>query len=753
VKVLIVTAATGQGHLTAARALRDGFAAAGSDISPEVLDTCVHPAIRSAAASYNFFLRRPPSWMRGYYAAVHLLRLPRVGAALTRGWARRMLETERPDLVVSVHPILNLGIANALERHAPAIPLAIVLTDPCPPFWRGWAEPRAARTVVPTAAAAQQLIAWGVPSERVEVGGMPVPASFRNQATEDSRRAVRESLGLEADRFTLLINAGSAGRRTTEWVLRSLVGAANLHRRIQVVFVAGHNPLLGQRAARLATPFPTAVLDWSEDISALLDVADATFTKAGGLSVSEAMAKGVPLLVDACEGVLPQEAGTADWIEREGWGWKVRRPEEVVRILTETSTSQWTDCRERARAGVRGDAETIARDLLALAPERSTPRPARHAGTTPTTLVTGATGALAPFLLHRLLHEDGDGSRFVCLVRRPEAPEILRRRLAAICPPCAELVREPRFEFLQGDVAVSIPDAGKVDRVWHFASDLRMDPGAEDAVFATNLGGMKRVLDLCRRSGATLFHVSTAYVCGTRGGTVREDELLCGQAFRNAYESSKAQAEALVQEYLQTNPGAVFRPSIVMGDTRTGVTMTFQGFYKVVLGALRLQDRLGTDGSGSLAGRGSSLAVTLPCASPEERVNLVAAEYITDLLFRLHRNPLALGRTFHLVNPSPPTIRELFDVLAEVIGVAGARLVPEGETVEEESSGEMRALGSYLGDQMAVYFPYFAGNHPTFDMGNVGKLCGGVPPHPSFDHSVWERLLHYAVEREFAAVY
>jgi nucleoside-diphosphate-sugar epimerase len=366
--------------------------------------------------------------------------------------------------------------------------------------------------------------------------------------------------------------------------------------------------------------------------------------------------------------------------------------------------------------------------------------------------VTGSTGTLAPFLIHRFLHDNGDGPRFACLVRRSNAPEILRRRIRTICPPCAELVVEPRFEFVTGDVAASIPYAGPADAVWHFASDLRMDPGAEEAVYATNLGGMRHVLDLCRRTGATLLHVSTAYVCGTRSGMVREGELLRGQSFRNAYEASKAQAESLAQEFLDGHPGIVFRPSIVTGDTRTGVSLTFQGFYKVLWGGLRLHDRLAGENGAALRGRGRPLAVRLPCASPEERVNIVAAEYVTDLLFRLHSDPRALGRTFHLVNPTPPTIRELFDVIAEVIGIGGAHLVPEEEMPNEES-GDMRALTTYLGDQMTVYFPYFAGNHPVFDMANVAELCGGVPRHPALDHQAWERLLRYAVDRDFAAVY
>jgi processive 1,2-diacylglycerol beta-glucosyltransferase len=365
VKVLIVTAATGQGHLTAAAALAEGFTAAGSD-PPVVLDACAHPAVKAAAASYNFFLRRSPRWMNGYYAGVHLAQLPILGGRVVRRWCDEVFQRERPDLIVSVHPIVNFAIADALQRHGAATAFAIVLTDPQPPFWRGWAERRADRIVVPTAEAARRLVELKVNPHRITVGGMPVSRSFRKRAPESTCAEVRGGLGLVGGRFTLLLNAGSAGRSTGERVLKALIAAPDLHERIQVIFLGGRNTRLAPRIAKLAVPFPVAALDWTEEVAALLDISSATFTKAGGLSIAEAMAKGVPVLVDACEGILPQERGTARWLEREHLGWIVHAPEHVVKVLRDTPQVEWDVRREKARESVKGDANTIARELLLL---------------------------------------------------------------------------------------------------------------------------------------------------------------------------------------------------------------------------------------------------------------------------------------------------------------------------------------------------------------------------------------------------
>ena len=374
-RVLIVTASTGQGHVSAARALQQAFARAGPQVSCAVLDACSNRLIRSAAATYNLVLRCRPLWMRPYFAAVHLLRVDRVGAWLTSRWAREIFRSQRPTFVVSVHPMLNFGITSTALRLGVTMPYAVVLTDPYPPFWRGWADPQATVTVVASQAARDQLIRWGVPEGRITIGGMPIGSAYRRAAAAGDRAEIRERLGLQPDRFTLLVHAGSAGRPSTLRVMRELGSATALHASIQVVFAAGRHPALAAQIARLELPFPVKLLDWQEDLSVLLDAVDATFTKPGGLSVYEAIAKGVPVLVDACEGVMPQERGLAAWLETARIGWKVRRPAEVVRILGQTGSAEWQAMQARARASVSGDAGTIASDLLELAVSATETRP------------------------------------------------------------------------------------------------------------------------------------------------------------------------------------------------------------------------------------------------------------------------------------------------------------------------------------------------------------------------------------------
>jgi nucleoside-diphosphate-sugar epimerase len=370
-----------------------------------------------------------------------------------------------------------------------------------------------------------------------------------------------------------------------------------------------------------------------------------------------------------------------------------------------------------------------------------------------TTLVTGATGTLAPFLLHKFLHDD-EPQRLLCLVRRADAPDAVRRRIALLCEPCAERVGKPGFEFVDGDVSAGIPWGGAVDAVWHFASDLRMDPDAADAVRSANLAGTRTILEFASRKNATLYYLSTAYVSGTRTGTIREDDLDCGQSFRNAYEESKARSEALVRDWMRDHPGMVFRPSIVVGDARTGVSPSFQGLYRVIWCLWRLREKLtiGGNGSGLLPEIVLPLPVSLPVSSARTPLNIVAADYVTDLMDRIHREPSALGETFHIVNPDPPSLQELLDVSVRLMGVRGIRLVENGAAAVERLEDDLKRLTQFLGHHVLVYFPYVTGAHPVFDMSRVREVLGEIPPHPSLDEGTLGRMYRFALEREFVAV-
>lgn len=166
-----------------------------------------------------------------------------------------------------------------------------------------------------------------------------------------------------------------------------------------------------------------------------------------------------------------------------------------------------------------------------------------------------------------------------------------------------------------------------------------------------NVLGTRHMLELasdCQRLHR-FNHFSTTYVSGDRVGVIAEDELDVGQRFRNVYEETKFEAEKLVQRAAEKLPVTIYRPSTVVGDSHTGEIDRFDGPYYLAM-VLVL----------------SPLVVPLPL--PGDGVaplNVVPVDFVVDAVWSLSRNPKALGRTVHLVDPNPMSARRVYEYIAE----------------------------------------------------------------------------------------
>src|SRR5699024_3708969 len=144
-------------------------------------------------------------------------------------------------------------------------------------------------------------------------------------------------------------------------------------------------------------------------------------------------------------------------------------------------------------------------------------------------------------------------------------------------------------------------------------------------------------------------YFSTAYVSGTREGRIYEHELAEGQTFRNHYEHTKFEAELLVDALKQSVPTTIIRPGVVKGDSKTGETIKFDGLYFM----LNYLDRIGFTPVLPYFGEG------------EPEGNFVPSDYILKATSYLGLAPIGEGKTYHLTDPKPYTMRKLQKLLAE----------------------------------------------------------------------------------------
>lgn len=200
---------------------------------------------------------------------------------------------------------------------------------------------------------------------------------------------------------------------------------------------------------------------------------------------------------------------------------------------------------------------------------------------------------------------------------------------------------------------------------WHLAAVYRLDVG-EDLAKQVNIEGTKNVLTLAKQCAGLkrLHYVSTAYVSGDREGPVLEEELfdVSKQGFKNFYESTKHAAEVLVRQAMTDLPVTIYRFGVVVGDSRTGETVKFDGPYFL----LRFLKRWGK--------------VPVPHVGPmTSRFNMVPVDFVVQASATIAARSDTVGKAFHIVDSAPWTSGEHYRAFAKELGCPRPRgSIPKG---------------------------------------------------------------------------
>jgi UDP-N-acetylglucosamine:LPS N-acetylglucosamine transferase len=342
-RICLAFSDTGGGHRSAVEAIEAGIneialhEPRGNQFDLVLDNVCEksHPVNRAFVDAYNYILRHDQKAMKYYYWLIETLKPndSEIGYRISAPYLKKLYTRVDPHVVVSVHPMANQYTERALQDAGlrDKVKFVCVVTDPNGNFWKGWACPQADLTIVPNELARDQLIAWGVPHDRIRTLGMPVHPDFVKPPTV-SRDEFRSHLGLRPDRLTICINAGWAGGGNMSLIYKAL---SQVSRPIQAVFLCGHNRELYERARELAAhgTVPTAVLPFHDRMSDLMAAMDMMVTKAGGLTTFEAIARRLPIVFDTITKPMPQEAGTVEMLVKQGVAQAVQEPDDIVDIV------------------------------------------------------------------------------------------------------------------------------------------------------------------------------------------------------------------------------------------------------------------------------------------------------------------------------------------------------------------------------------------------------------------------------------
>jgi processive 1,2-diacylglycerol beta-glucosyltransferase len=372
-RVLILTASYGSGHTAAARCLARAFERERCAVT--VVDhfrELVSPLFeRASRALYYAILRRAPLlWSIGYALGDWMASDSPLALGVTRMGARRLaalLETLSPDAVVTVHatPAIAMSTLVAERRRTP--PHTSVVTDFV--AHNQWIARHIDCYCVAADEVKHEFIARGIPANRLVVTGMPVRADF---AEPVDPAAARAALGLSDRAPVVLAMAGSHGSlgRLPD-VVRALDA---LERPLQGLVVAGHDARLQQTLERLTDGTRVRTLGYVEDVRRLMAAADLLVTKAGGLTLAEAMAAELPVLA---YGSLPgQERRNERFAARKGIGLVARSYLELVHLLDRALADP--DLLDRLRARTRGVRRPDATQRVVAAVLAQLERPVRR---------------------------------------------------------------------------------------------------------------------------------------------------------------------------------------------------------------------------------------------------------------------------------------------------------------------------------------------------------------------------------------
>lgn len=351
------------GHAAAARALQQALRA-DPDVQAEVINVAeasTSPLPMSTAAEKALHAGGMMNRLRGWWFRQNFAGNPvtykltnaamRVEAMFEDGFVDRA-RRERPDVIIS-----TMSATNALLAHWKAdgkldASVQSVVTDFS--AHRVWAQDPIQRYYVAGDAARQDLERFGVDPSRIAITGIPISADFAAPPREPS--AARSALGLDPTLPTLLLAGGSLGYASFASLLETL---DRLPAAFQAVVVTGRNEAAKEDLLQRQFTHPVHVEGYVADMADWIDASDVVVSNPGGLTTSEVLARGRPMLIpDPQPGLQELMVGriTATGAAHAVYGSSALAG-EVSRLLTDPAAREGMQA--AARAAGHGDAAAV----------------------------------------------------------------------------------------------------------------------------------------------------------------------------------------------------------------------------------------------------------------------------------------------------------------------------------------------------------------------------------------------------------
>lgn len=371
-KVLVFTATFGNGHMRAAEAVMEGILRK-------------HPAAVIRRLDFGDFLNQqvntlikniygeiinhiPKLWGRIYHRTAKVKLKPKGQHYLSKLGRKKFLKyihEFQPDCIVCTYPTVSSILAQLRLEHLLQIPVFTIITDYS--VHSHWIHQGVDGYIVACREVKESLAAWGIQTGRIFVTGIPVSPKFEE---EKVREDLLTSLGLKLDLPTFLVMGGSYGiLKSAKRICQKL---ANSSIPVQALIVCGKNKKLYLSLEDVMAQSRNCLLrfEYVDNVEELMAVADLIITKAGGMTVSEALTKHLPLVI--YKPIPGQEDENAQFVKRIGAGCLAENEEELERLLNRflQHPEELESMRKKAALALPGrSAEGAAEEILQFIPD------------------------------------------------------------------------------------------------------------------------------------------------------------------------------------------------------------------------------------------------------------------------------------------------------------------------------------------------------------------------------------------------
>jgi nucleoside-diphosphate-sugar epimerase len=374
--------------------------------------------------------------------------------------------------------------------------------------------------------------------------------------------------------------------------------------------------------------------------------------------------------------------------------------------------------------------------------------------TNKTILITGGTGFVGSHLAAKFIQL---GYKICFLTRsnvKFHAEERILRALSPLIP-----ITKDDYKVIDCDLnsPINITLQEPISGIVHAAASLSFKEEDRIETFATNVIGTKHLLEFATHNGIKrIDHISTRYIAGKRVGVIGENELNLGQGFFNPYEESKMIAEQCVQKWSADTGGsiAIYRPSVVVGNSKTGFTTSFSGYYTCARGFFLLKKliesefRKGSDRYNNTGIFIKGAFLYLPVFFPgleETPIDILPIDVVVNAISDIATS--GASGVFHITNSDLILLKEFMEMSLRTLGIGGVRVRLQGN----EKNPILQRFNEQINDTVRYYQPYasYGGvNAPICDQTNTASVLG-KPIAFKITKKFLDLILNYAMRVHF----